>query len=73
VRSLGNGLEEIKLLVAEGVEEDDEKSLLYVVMLELVSKGEWCGELYKATMRSPKENMSAKALRLLSKTRSGDA
>ena len=72
-RFFGKGRDDIKLLLAEGVEEDDEKSLLYVVILEFVSRGDLCGELYKAIMRSPKENISAEIFRFVSKTKSGEA
>lgn len=45
VRSLGIGLDERKLLLAEGIVEEDEKSFLYVDILEFAFNGEVCGEL----------------------------
>jgi hypothetical protein len=41
-------------------------------MLELVSNGEVCGELYRAMMRSPRENISAAMFRLESRIKSGE-
>ena len=38
----------------------------------LHSRGDLCGELYKATQSRPKENMSADDVRLLSMTKSGE-
>lgn len=72
VKSLGIGLDERKPLLADGIVEDDAKSLLYVDMEELACNGDMCGELYKAIMIRPRENMSAATLRLLSSTKSGD-
>ena len=45
VRSFGKGLEERKLLLEDGVEDEDVKTLLYVERLELVLRGEVWGEL----------------------------
>jgi hypothetical protein len=42
---LGSGRDERKLLLAEGIEEEDANSLLYVDTLELAWSGEVCGEL----------------------------
>jgi hypothetical protein len=72
VRSFGMGLDERKPLLAEGIVDEDENNLRYVVMLELVSRGEVCGELYRAIIRRPRENMSAATLRLESSTKSGE-
>ena len=44
-RSLGNGLEDRKLLLIDGVVDDEVKSFLYVERLELVLSGEVWGEL----------------------------
>ena len=43
-----------------------------MVMLELACNGEMCGELYRATMSRPRENMSAATFRFVSKTKSGE-
>ncbi len=72
VRSLGIGLEDKKPLVAEGIDEEDAKSLLYAEILAFVCNGEVCGELYKAIINNPRENMSAAMLRFESKTKSGE-
>lgn len=72
VRSFGMGRDERKPLLGDGIVDEDENNLLYVVMLELASRGEVCGELYRATIRRPRENMSAAMLRLESRTKSGE-
>jgi hypothetical protein len=41
-------------------------------MFELVFRGDECGELYKARIKRPKENISAEDDILLSRTKSGD-
>ena len=72
MRSFGRGRDERNPLLAAGMLEEDVNSLLYVVMLELVSNGEVCGELYRAMMRSPRENISAAMFRLESRIKSGE-
>jgi hypothetical protein len=62
----------MKLLFLLGTEEDDEKARLYADELPLNSNGLLCGELYSAMISSPKLNMSAAGLMLLSMTKSGD-
>jgi hypothetical protein len=59
-------------LLAEGIEEEDANSLLYVDTLELASSGEVCGELYRAIINNPKENISAATFRFESRTKSGE-
>lgn len=44
-KSLGNGLEDMKLLFTVGMVELDWNNLLYVDILELHSSGDLCGEL----------------------------
>ena len=43
--SFGNGLAHRKLLLEDGIEDEDEKSFLYVEALEFILRGETCGEL----------------------------
>jgi len=45
VKSFGSGRDERKLLLPEGIVDEEAKSRLYVDMLELVCNGEVCGEL----------------------------
>jgi hypothetical protein len=66
------GRDERKLLLADGMVDCDVNIRLYVDMLELVCNGEVCGELYRATINNPKENMSAPTFKLESKTKSGE-
>lgn len=61
------------MLLLEGIVDDDANRRLYVLMLELACNGDSWGELYRATMRRPSENMSAETLRLVSRTKSGEA
>ena len=70
--SLGRGLEDRKLLLDEGISDEDENILLYVERFELVFIGDEWGELYNAKIKRPKENMSADADTLLSSAKSGD-
>lgn len=72
MRSLGRGRDDKKELLAEGIVEEDVKSRLYVEMLELACKGEVCGELYRATIKRPNENISAAIFRFESNTKSGE-
>ncbi len=72
LRSFGNGLEDKKLLLEEGVVDEELKSFLYVERFELVLSGDVWGELYSARSRRPKENMSADDEMLLSSAKSGD-
>ena len=72
VNSFGTGLEQRKLLLAEGMEDDELNSRLYVVTLEFACNGEVCGELYRAIIKSPNENISAPVLRFESSTKSGE-
>jgi hypothetical protein len=59
-------------LLAEGIVDDEANNLLYVETLELAWSGEACGELYKAIIRRPSENISAAMFKLESKTKSGE-
>ena len=43
--SLSKGLVHKKLLLADGIDDEDENSFLYVEVLELTLRGETCGEL----------------------------
>ena len=72
VRSLGRGRDDRNPLLAEGIVEEDANSLLYVVTLELACRGEACGELYRAIINNPNENMSAAKFRFESRTKSGE-
>jgi len=54
------------------MEDDELNSRLYVVTLEFACNGEVCGELYRAIIKSPKENISAPVLRFESSTKSGE-
>ena len=72
LRSFGNGREERKLLLEDGVVDDELKSFLYVERFELVFSGDAWGELYSARSRRPRENMSAEEEILLSNAKSGD-
>ncbi len=71
-KSFGSGREERKLLLEEGVVDEDAKSFLYVERLELVFRGDVWGELYKASSSRPSENISAEEEMLLSRAKSGD-
>ena len=70
--SSGRGREDRKLLLEVGVDDEELKSFLYVDAFELVCKGEVCGELYKAKITMPRENISAPNEMLLSSTKSGE-
>lgn len=72
VRSFGSGREERNPLLAEGIVDEDVNSRLYDEMLEFACSGELCGELYRAMIRSPRENMSAAIFRFESSTKSGE-
>lgn len=72
MRSLGIGRDERKPLLAEGMDEEDANSLLYVETLALVCSGEVCGELYRAIINRPRENISAAMFRFESSTKSGE-
>jgi len=72
LRSLGSGLEDRKLLLCEGVVDDELNKFLYVERFKLVFRGDVCGELYKAKSRRPSENMSAEDEMLLSMAKSGE-
>lgn len=63
----------MKLLILLGTEEEDENARLYEDWLPWNSKGLLCGELYKAMMSRPSENMSAAGVMLPSMTKSGEA
>lgn len=71
-KSFGSGREDMKLLLWEGVVDEEVKSFLYVERLLFVFKGDVWGELYKASSSRPNENISADDEMLLSKTKSGD-
>lgn len=60
------------MLLVEGIEDEEAKRRLYPEIEELACSGETWGELYKATIRRPSENMSAAVFRLLSSTKSGE-
>jgi hypothetical protein len=72
VKSLGMGREERKLLLADGIVDWAENMRLYVEMLEFVCKGDACGELYRAMINNPIENMSAPTFKFESNTKSGE-
>lgn len=70
----GSGLDDgtRKLLFCVGIEEELEKSRLYDEREPPALRGLVCGELYRAMIRSPRENMSAAAVNELSKIKSGE-
>jgi hypothetical protein len=72
VKSFGGDLEERKPLLGDGIVDEDVNSLLYVGMLEFACNGEVCGELYRAIIKRPRENMSAAVFRFESRTKSGE-
>jgi hypothetical protein len=63
----------MKLLLLLGTELDVENALLYADWLPLNSRGLRWGELYRARMSNPRENMSADTVTFPSMTKSGDA
>jgi len=72
VNSLGMGCLQRKLLPIDGIVDEELNSLLYVDKLELLCSGDSWGELYRAIIRSPRENMSAAVFRFESSTKSGE-
>ena len=62
----------MKLLVLLGTDDCDENARLYEEVLPWNSSGLLCGELYKAMINMPKENMSAAGVTLPSMTKSGE-
>lgn len=62
----------MKLFVLFGTDEDEAKARLYDDELPLNSKGLLCGELYKAIMSMPNENISAAGVTFPSIIKSGD-
>ena len=70
--SRGIDCDDMKLFVLLGTEACDEKARLYEEVLPWNSSGLLCGELYKAMINMPNENMSAAGVTLPSITKSGD-
>ena len=62
----------MKLLVLLGTEDWAENTRLYEVVLPWNSSGLLCGELYKAIIIMPSENMSDAGVTLPSMTKSGE-
>jgi len=71
-RSRGRFPEARNLLDMDGIVDEEENSRLYVDTLPCASRGDRCGELYRAMQSNPSENISADVLRLLSSMKSGE-
>jgi hypothetical protein len=71
-KSFGIGRVQRKSFPADGIFDEEVKSLLYVDTLEFACIGEAWGELYKAIIRRPRENMSAPVFKFESSTKSGE-
>ena len=52
--------------------EEDENIRLYADVLKFVCNGEVCGELYRETIRRPREKRSAAVVGFESSTKSGE-